>query len=501
MARDHQLTAYSRVFIIDGGARPSEAPTYQGLMKAGAVSWPQGDITLVRIPDPDRYGKFKVVGKVPGEEGNVELTLMARYTTDLSDLFAMARRKCDIDVHVNMGVCEDPRDFNRGWSKTLIVQGARITTYGTTDLGALGSDENAIVNEEVPISGEDAIEIVPMTFGQKANTQVAREVVDIEVCDTEACGECGTPSDGCQIVFAITKSSDASPGLPSEVVYTKDGGLNWYERVITSLAATQDPNDADCIGSNLVVVTAESPVGLHYAEIASLLLNAETWASVTTGFVTAGAPRALHSVSSVWTWIVGSAGYIYVTTDPTSGVTVQDAGVATTNQLNAIHAIDEDTAVAVGNSNTVVRTVDGGQTWQSITGPSVGVNLNTVWLHSERTWFIGTAGGRLYYTLDSGATWVEKAFPGSGAGVVRHIRFFDGSVGYMAHSTVTPAGRILRTRDGGFSWYILPEKSGFTIPANDYIGKVAVCSDPNTVFGGGLGDDATDGIIVKGAGA
>lgn len=499
MARNHQLTGYSRVFLIDGGARPSAAPAYQGLMKAGAFSWPQGDITLVRIPDPNRYGKFLVVGKVPGEEGNVELTLMARYTTDLSTLFKLARKKCDIDIHIHMGLCEDPRNFNLGYDKALIIRDARITTYGTTDLGALGSDENAIVNEEVPVSGEDAIELVRMTFGTKAATQVAREVVDIEICDTEACGECGVLSDGCQIVLATTRSSDASPGLPAEVIATRDGGSTWVERPITSLGATEDPNDSDCVGSNLVVVSAES-ISLHYANIADILNSVETWNEVTTGFVAGGAPRAIHSVSSVWTWIVGLGGYVYVASDPTSGVTVQDAGVATTQQLNAIHAIDELVAVAVGNSNAVIRTVDG-STWSSVTGPAVGVNLNTVWMHSETTWFVGTAGGRLYYTEDSGATWTEKSFPGSGAGQVRHIAFFDGSVGYMAHSSAVPAGRILRTIDGGYSWYIIPEQTGFIIPANDYIGKLAVCADPNTVFGGGLADDAVDGIILKGFGA
>jgi photosystem II stability/assembly factor-like uncharacterized protein len=69
----------------------------------------------------------------------------------------------------------------------------------------------------------------------------------------------------------------------------------------------------------------------------------------------------------------------------------------------------------------------------------------------------------------------------------------------MAHDTATPAGRVLRTVDGGQSWYVLPEGAG-TIPANDTINAIAACGeDVNVVYTGGLADNATDGILVKGA--
>jgi len=196
-------------------------------------------------------------------------------------------------------------------------------------------------------------------------------------------------------------------------------------------------------------------------------------------------------------WLCGRGGYIYKCTDVTSQVTVADAGLVTVQNLNMIRSQGQ-VIVAVGASNAVAVSKNGGVTWQAVTGPAVGVDLNCVWVYSTKLWFVGTAGGALYYTKDEGATWTSIAFAGSGAGQVRDVVFSTAEVGYMAHSTATPAGRIFRTRDGGNTWKITSGYLTGSIPANDYVSRLAVCVDPNFVFGGGLGDNATDGVVVLG---
>lgn len=488
---------FSRMFLLKYRAGPSVVPSYQGLWKAGALTNNRGDVTLVRVPSPSSYGDFDVVGKILGQPGNPELPVMARYTSQISELLKMANDDCDHDLQIHMGSCKNPQDFNGGWDKIGVLEGAHITSYRTGELGALDPSERAVVNEEVPFAGESYYEIKPLVFASKASANVAREVIDITVCDSKSCGLCGLPSDGCKVIFAVSKSSDASPGLVSELIYSDDGGATWDDVDVTTLGVTEDPNAVACIGVNVIVLSQES-VSLHHAAIADVLVGTPTWAEVATGFAVGGGPRAMFSASPSDTWIVGGGGYIYHTGDPTNGVDVQDAGVATVQQLNDVHGIDELNVVAVGNSNAVVRTTNGGSTWDSITGPAVGVNLNAVFMLDTLRWFVGTAGGRLFYTEDGGDTWREKAFPGSGAGVVRDIKFVTRTVGYMAHSTAAPAGRILRTIDGGNSWYVLPEGTA-NLPANDYINRLATCPDVNIVWGAGLADDATDGIIVLGA--
>lgn len=487
-------TGFTRVFLIENRAGPANVPTFEGLMKASGITWSQGDVTTIRVPSSEQYDQFDTIGKVSGEQGNPELTLTARYTTDLSKLLRLARLGCDHDIQIHMGKCQNPSDFNNGWDKIVVLEAGRATNYTTEDLGALQPSERNMINEEAPFTGEDLYEIKKILFAEIGAAEVVQEVVGITVCDAVNCGACGIQSNGCQVVFAVTLSAGGSPGLSAEVLYTEDGGGTVGDTNVTTLAANEDPDDIACVGANVIVISEDS-ISLHYADLTDILDGVETWNEVATGFVEG--PRAIWNVDPSHTWIVGAGGYVYFTDDPTAGVEVQSAGSATTQPLNDIHALDILNALAVGDNNAVIYTADG-STWGSVTGPAVGINLTCCWMKSATEWFVGTANGRLWYTKDAGVTWTEKAFPGSGAGVVRDIAFSSDTVGYLAHSTAAPAGRILRTISGGNSWYVAPESTA-VIPANDYVGVLAVCADVNTVFGGGLAGNAVDGFLVKGS--
>lgn len=497
-----QHREWSRVWFQQFGAGPAHTPSYENMWRAGALSWPQGDLTPVHVPDPRQYGRFQIAGKIRGEQGFPSLPLTAYYMADKeSTLLKMVRLGCDHDVHIHMGICADPQDFDRGWEKKAILERASITTYGTTDLGALMPADQAAVNEEVPFSGENYYEVLRMQFAEQAATQVHQEVKDVVVCDRITCGQCGLASDGCQVVLALTNHAEGSPGLAPELVYTRDGGSNWSDTLITTLAANEAGSALACVGTNLVVVSVNSE-SLHHAAITDIINGVETWIEVTEGFVAGNGPRAIVSLSPRHTWMVGANGYIYFSEDVLSGVTVQSAGGVTTENLTAIHALNLDELLVVGENNAVLVTRDGGQTWGAVTGPNAGVNLTAVWMRSSDEWLVGDAAGSLWFTQDGGTTWTEKSFPGSAAGSVRDIKFATGAVGYLAHSTAAPAGRILRTTNGGATWYVAPEDPTKTIPANDYVAKLAVCEmEPNVVFGGGLASDGADGFLVKGAGS
>lgn len=492
----------SRMWLIEMGANPNRVPAYQGQWAAGAASWSLGDNTLLYIPSKDRYGGFDVAGKIKGERGAPTLPVTARYLRDVqSVLLRIADNGCDHDLQLHMGQCQDPQDFNKGWDKILVLETASPTDWGTTDLGAMQPDNQEAVNEEVPFSGERFYEIVKIAISAQAATELVQEVVDVLICDMVTCGECGISSNGCDVALALTLTAGGSPGLAAEIIFTSDGGLTYGQTNVTTLAANEDPDAFACVGSNVVVISEDSE-SIHYAPLADLVNGTEVWTQVTTGFVAGNGPLAIYSGSSMHTWIVGENGYIYFTDDPTSQVVVQDAGVATADNLNSVHAFDIENVIAGGDNGALVLSRNGGETWDLIVTSAdiLAANINAVWMKDVDIWFVGTDAGQLFYTADAGINWVEITFPGSGAGVVRDIQFASDSVGYMAHDTVTPAGRLLRSVDGGHSWYVAPEDNT-TIPANDQINAIAPCeANVNIAWAGGLADDGTDGILVKAAG-
>lgn len=492
-------TPNTRVFLIEGRARGDHAPSYESGMRMMGVAQGFGDVERVENPDPYEYGKYVEITNIRGTEERATTSLEGRYAMNLkSTLLRLAKAKCAVDIQLHIGKCTDPSDPNT-FEKALVLEQAYLTNYNTDDLGNLSSADEAVVNENSEISAKEMYEVLPISFGAKAGSIVTNEILDVTICDAASCGDCEDESSGCEKIYSISKAAGGSPSTPPDVVFTVDGGTVWYAHDIDSLGAAEDPSGIDCLGAYVVVVSNASN-SLHYA-LKSIIdgLTDPTWTEVATGFVTGGEPNAIFSIGNK-AFIVGDLGYIYATQDPTAGVTVLDAGTATVDHLLDVEALSENFIVAVGNNGAIVVS-ENGETFTAVNSPvGAAINLNFIELVSESVWWVGTSTGRLYYTLNGGGTWTEKSFPGSGTGVCRDLEFATMSVGYLAHSTATPAGRILRTYDGGYSWQVVPERTGATIPANDRINKVAVCaSDANFVVGVGLADNGSDGQIVLGS--
>lgn len=498
MAYKPMQTGYSRVFLLEGRAKPSTIPSYQSQLKMTGLSQAFGDVTKIEIPDPDNYDGYLEVDSIRGTTERMTTSLVGRYAAAIrSTLLRIAREGCSCDVQLHIGECTDPSAFNT-FTKSVILEDVIITNWGTEDLGALGSDERAKADETADISVREAYEVVPLTFGLKGGAIITKEVVDIVIYDTKSCGSCGTYSDGCQQIYSVGKSAGGSPSTPSDVVYSLDGGVNWLAHDVDTLS-TEEPKGIAGVGDYIVVVSAGAAAyGLHYALISQFEAGTDpSFTRVATGIVATGKPNAIFSLGRK-AFIVGDLGYVYYTEDPTSGVTVLDAGSATSTNLLDVYAYDEDHAIAVGNSGVVIHTVDK-TTWASAAAwpTHAGINLTSCCMRSQTEWWVTTSAGTLYYTTNSGASWTQKVLPGTTPTSLKDVKFSTASVGYVT-GVVSSHGRIWRTIDGGYSWFVLPESG--TMPATDAFNALAPCKyDANFVVAGGLADDGSDGAIALGS--
>ena len=490
------VTANSRVFLIDGEARVDHQPLFESCLKAMGLSQDFGDITKIECPDPSRFGQFIEVGQVRGEISRATLDLVGRYPQNEASMLAdFAQKRCSFDAHIIFGTCTNPSDAN-SFEKRIILKNSSTTTYSTDDLGALGSDENAVINETSSLSIREFYEVLPLGFAVRGGDIVNVEVLDVIVADTASCGDCEDESDGCQKIYAITVTGAlGSPTTTADIVYSLDKGATWVAADIDTLGASDDPSALAAL-SDYIVIVANSTDSIHYVDKSDLDgSTTPAFTEVSTGVVAAGSPNAISQGGSTL-WVAGDSGYIYKTTDPTAGLTVVDAGVATSENLSCIDALSDTVIVAGGANGAIIKSTNG-TTFQTVTVPEAAT-INTVLVIDENYWFAGTATGNLYYTLNGGTTWTTKTFTGSGSGVVLDIVAGAGGILFMSHQTATTSGRILQSFDNGYSWIVLPQDSS-TLPANDKLNALAACSDdPNFVVGVGLADDATDGFIIVG---
>lgn len=492
-------TLLSRVWLIEGGARPDHAPDYKSCMRAGPGEQDFGEPEQIRCQDPTTYGKTTVVDEIIPVPSLPTTELVGRYALDLaSDLLRLAKQGCPGDVQVHFGKCEDPTDFNEGFTKALMFETARFNSWSTGDLGS--NDEGAVIDETTPVTAREMYEVLPLSLAEKGSDVVVNPIRDGVICDRIGCGDCDDESDGCQIVYMLADATPGSPGTAGDVIYSIDGGENWASDEITTLDASEAPSAIACLGRYVVVVSNDSG-SLHYKTKADI--NAGTagnWTEVTTGFVAGGEPNDIWSAGTR-AFIVGDSGYVYDTTDPTIGVTVLDAGEATTNNLLAVHAISDDRAVAVGASDTVIFT-ENRITWQVGDATGGGGSNQAVWMHDKDVWSVADTSGNLYYTLDQADNWTAKGLPGSPSAIY-DIAYSSKSVGYIVGiNAAGTGGWMARTYNGGYSWRAMPEGPGSLPGTPGFIQAVAACTeDANmAVFGGGVGvfGAATDGIIITG---
>lgn len=495
MSDNKQISALNvRVWIVEGGVHPAHEPQFLALGKfSDDPTHPFGDETRVTAPDRNNFNRDITVGTIKGTEERATFSIASRYTTDKSLLLRWARRQCQLDVYALIGKCGNPQDFTEGGEKFVYFPDGRINEHSFENFGAYGQDENNPTNEMIPMTSEDYYEFLYMRQAQIAAAESVRELYTVDVYRGDNCDDCPDP---CGTVLFTMAGTGATPGTQPLLLYSEDGGSTFDTDTIDTLFSTEDVADGEVIGSYLVLIS-HAGNEIHYIKITELLDGTGVWAQTDTGFVVGHEPTEMTAADIRHVWIVGDGGYVYFASDFKVKVTVQDAGVATTQGLNSVNAYDKEHVLAVGNSNAVIYTWNGGDTWESVTGPAVGVNLGACWMWDENTWFVGEGAGgtgKLWYTENAGQTWTEKGLPSTYSRIYK-IKFLSKAEGYLS---AVAGGKcvILRTKTGGYEWNAVPEGDTGVALDNSYLSDIAVC-EPNTAFAAGLADNGTAGIGLK----
>lgn len=120
----------------------------------------------------------------------------------------------------------------------------------------------------------------------------------------------------------------------------------------------------------------------------------------------------------------------------------------TSQTLRDVHVFDENTAIAVGEAGTIIKTTDGGTSWVSLTGAGSDRLNSDYFIDSNTGWIVGN-DGKIFKTTTGGISWSAQI-----SGVtdpLYSVYFINSSTGWISGEDNT----ILKTTNGGSNWIFL----------------------------------------------
>jgi len=138
--------------------------------------------------------------------------------------------------------------------------------------------------------------------------------------------------------------------------------------------------------------------------------------------------------------------------------TLQTSGVVA--RLRGVSAVSDRVAWASGAGSTVLRTSDGGTTWQKLSVTTDAVDFRDVDAINERTAYVLSIGNgpasRIYKTDDVGATWTLQFKNDDPKAFYDAMSFWDAAHGIVIGDSIDGKFCILTTENAGKSWVRVP---------------------------------------------
>ena len=155
--------------------------------------------------------------------------------------------------------------------------------------------------------------------------------------------------------------------------------------------------------------------------------------------------------------------------------TPQNSGVTTS--LNDVFFVNNQTGWAVGNDGVILNTVDGGQTWTLQTSDATEILRAVFFINANTGWAVGGSLKKaIIKTTDGGATWQSLPADNVPSAQMNDIAFYDENTGWLV-----TRDSIYRTTDGGNTWVHEKYVTSVSAPNTKVI---AVTSDTMAFIGG-----------------
>jgi photosystem II stability/assembly factor-like uncharacterized protein len=138
-------------------------------------------------------------------------------------------------------------------------------------------------------------------------------------------------------------------------------------------------------------------------------------------------------------------------------------------RLRGVSAISANTAWTSGSLGTVLRTVNGGQTWQNVSPPdTAALQFRDIEaFDADHAVILSIGNGsdsRVYVTSDAGQHWTQTFTNDDPNAFYDCMTFFNSRRGLALSDPVDGRFRIIATNDGGSSWHVVAADMPAALP-------------------------------------
>jgi photosystem II stability/assembly factor-like uncharacterized protein len=255
-------------------------------------------------------------------------------------------------------------------------------------------------------------------------------------------GADGAPSRTYQIVQDTLQPEIMFAGTARGLVRSTDRGVTWH--LLSAHASRSVAFDPARPGR---VYVATDDAGLFRSDD-----HGETLVSINEGFCNRRVLSLAASGDALWASSGASAAASTIYRRSLSGESWEDLGLRGPQVLEIV-PLDATRLYALTPRN-LLRSVDGGQTWEPFAAPPVSSRLTALLIPAVETprLVVSTEKDGIYFSDDEGSTWLPSRAPEGLSGIKSLVALAPGSL-----AVVTPAGLMLSSDGAEFSAIPFPQ--------------------------------------------